>query len=149
MRGKTILVSGGFGRLGWNLVNSIITKGGKVVVADVQDAIAVDKMQCLPRDSAIYVSTDVTKKEEIVNAIEQAKLKFGGLNAAVHCAYPMSDDWGTPFEDVEIENLSVDLTNQLCGTILFAQQVIKHFLENGGGSLVHISSILGVSAPKF
>ena len=142
-------MSGGLGRLGWSLVKSIIAEGGKVVVADVQDGIAVDKMKDLPRNSALYVSTDVTKKEQIVNAIDQARKKFGGFNAAVHCAYPTSAGWGTSFEDLEVENLALDLTNQLGGTILFAQQVIRYFVENGGGSLVQISSILGVSAPKF
>ena len=53
------------------------------------------------------------------------------------------------FEDLKSEGLSEDLFSQLGGAILFSQQVISYFREQGKGNLIHISSIHGISAPKF
>jgi len=39
--------------------------------------------------------------------------------------------------------------NQLGGAILFSQQILRVFERQGYGNLIHISSIQGVSAPKF
>ena len=38
---------------------------------------------------------------------------------------------------------------QLGGAILFSQKILGYFLEQGGGDLIHISSVQGVQAPKF
>ena len=57
--------------------------------------------------------------------------------------------WGNSLERLQIENLNYDLTKQLGGAIIFSQKILKHFEKNNGGSLVHISSIQGVRAPKF
>jgi NAD(P)-dependent dehydrogenase (short-subunit alcohol dehydrogenase family) len=75
--------------------------------------------------------------------------KFGKIDAAVHCAYPTSSNWGTRFEDLLPENLEENLFNQLGGAIIFSQRVIHHFREQNYGNLVHISSIHGLVAPKF
>ena len=32
---------------------------------------------------------------------------------------------------------------------MFSQKILRHFNNNGGGSLVHLSSIQGIRAPKF
>ena len=42
-----------------------------------------------------------------------------------------------------------DIQNQLGLAIIFSQKIIKYFLRQGNGNLIHISSIQGISAPKF
>ena len=67
----------------------------------------------------------------ILNRIESLKdfikvglQKFGHIDAAVHCSYPRSPQWGTRFEDLQPEWLKEDLFNQLGGAILFSQKII-------------------------
>ena len=52
-------------------------------------------------------------------------------------------------EQLKEENLSEDLTRQLGGAILISKYIINELIKVEGGSIVHISSIQGVSAPKF
>ena len=75
--------------------------------------------------------------------------KYGGLDAAVHCAYPRSSGWGAKFGELTEANLSEDLCLQMGGTILFAQTVLSYFLRKQQGNLILVSSIQGVAAPKF
>jgi len=41
------------------------------------------------------------------------------------------------------------LTNQLAGTIIFCQRIIKYFHRVKKGNLILISSIQGIQSPKF
>ena len=54
-----------------------------------------------------------------------------------------------PYIDLNIEIITQDLKMQLAASIIFSQKVIKYFESQGYGNLIHISSIQGLSAPKF
>ena len=62
--------------------------------------------------------------------IQSGEEKFGRINAAVHCAYPVSKQWGAPLEDLKSSELSEDLFSQLGSAIIFSQQIISYFKEN-------------------
>ena len=47
-----------------------------------------------------------------------------------------------------LENLFKDLNMQLGSAIIFSQKVLEFFKNNGGGDLIHVSSIQGIQAPK-
>ena len=67
------------------------------------------------------------------------------------CAWsiPTKQKWGCKLEQLEENNLFEDLSRQLGGAIMISKYVINELLKHEGGSLVHISSIQGVRAPKF
>ena len=89
------------------------------------------------------------KKEDLMLLTELAFQKFGKIDAAIHSSYPKSKSWGTSFENLEFENLKDDLASHLGGALIFSQIMIKYFLRQKYGNLIHISSIQGVSTPKF
>ena len=64
-------------------------------------------------------------------------------------AYPRTENWGTPFEKLEMGDIKENLKLQLGGAILFSQRMMKHFVSQGHGNFIHMSSIMGVVAPKF
>ena len=149
LKDKVILVTGGAGRIGSAFCEGIVKNRAKVVIGDIsleQGRILEKK---LSTSSAFFVETDVKNIDSIKNLIEEAEKKFGKVNSAVHCAYPVSKQWGASLEDIKPKELSEDLFSQLGSAILFSQQIIKYFRENKGGNLIHISSIQGISAPKF
>ena len=67
----------------------------------------------------------------------------------IHCAYPKTKDWGKTFENLNYKSLSKNLSLQLGGSILLSKQIIKIFRKQSYGNLILLSSIQGVSAPKF
>lgn len=148
LRNQVILVSGGAGRLGACFSREIVRSGGRVVIADNDEKAGTELCSQLGNDSALFTA-DLTVPSEIDRAIEFALSCFGQCNGAVYSAYPRSAGWGTPFEELEPRYLFEDLNLQLGGTILFAQRIFRHFLAHSGGSLVLVSSIQGIAAPKF
>ncbi len=149
LEGKTVLVTGCSGRIGAELCKAIVDRQGCVVNLDV--VAPSEEILKTISDSGryLYVTGDTGEPAGIVHAINEAVQRFGQLDAAVHCAYPTSSQWGASFDELEPEALREDLYQQLGGAILFSQKVISFFRKQGWGNLIHVSSIQGISAPRF
>ncbi len=153
LAGKNLLITGGAGRIGSATATSALAEGAKVVLADISTERLENFVSSLPtscRSQVHAITADVTSEAGIKVLIDQANSEIGPLTSAVHSAYPISAGWGTTFEELKSSFLNEDLTCQLGGAILFSQQILRHFQSNDiKGDLVHISSIQGISAPKF
>ena len=150
LENKVVLITGAAGRLGSAFSKGIIENNGKVIISDISSEKGSLLEKELSSPNAVFVQGDTTDLDSINELILKSANCFGEpINSAIHCAYPTSESWGSKFEDLVPEDLARDLFSQLGGAILFSQQIISHFLDHGGGDLVHISSIQGVSSPKF
>lgn len=146
---RVVLVTGAAGRIGAAIARGVVSEGGQVALVDV-DAPALDELEAeLSPANSLRIHADATDPGEVASCIGGVLDRFGKLDAAVHSAYPRSSGWGTPFEGLKPEFLNEDLSRHLGGAILFSQQVINHFMRQGWGNLVHVSSIQGVRAPRF
>ena len=152
LKNKVVIITGAAGRIGSATAEKLLKNGANVVLADInQDNL--DRLHSSLLQKKIGKLTlfrcDITLESEINNLLNYTCDFFGGINAAVHCAYPISIGWGTKFEEIKSENLFKDLNMQLGSAIIFSQKVLEYFKYNGGGDLIHVSSIQGIQAPKF
>jgi len=147
--GKTILATGATGRLGTAFAKSIVASGGRVFLVDLNKEKGEKLVTELGQEQAQFLATDITNVTGIQQSIKASIEYFGKVDAVVHAAYPRSLGWGATLEKLQPEHLFEDLSKQLGGAILLSQQVIQQFQKQGGGHLIHISSIQGISAPKF
>ncbi|KQU23095.1 3-hydroxyacyl-CoA dehydrogenase [Peribacillus sp. FSL K6-1552] len=79
------VVTGGASGLGAATVRNIIKKGGKAVIFDLSEENGVKMVEELG-DSVIFIKTDVTSEESVLEALEQGIEKFGSINTIVNCA---------------------------------------------------------------
>ncbi|WP_404449663.1 3-hydroxyacyl-CoA dehydrogenase [Sutcliffiella horikoshii] len=79
------LVTGGASGLGEATVRKIVSRGGKAVVADLSENRGEILKQELG-DSILFVKTDVTKEEDVYNALNNGIQTFGYINTVVNCA---------------------------------------------------------------
>jgi len=146
---KVILITGGAGRIGSALTKELINQKCKIVLGDI-DIIKLKKLKNSFNTNNIEVfKSNITKDKDIDGLINFALKKFKTIDAVVHCAYPKSKNWGKKFENLKEKSLKEDLSNQLGGTIIFCQKIIKYFLKSKKGNLILISSIHGIQSPKF
>ncbi len=80
------VVTGGVSGLGFAVAQSLVSKGGKAVLFDVNDDKAADAVAALGADNAMYLRTDVTDEASVQASLAKAKEFLGGLNVAVNCA---------------------------------------------------------------
>ncbi len=149
IKNKVILVTGACGRIGTSIVEEFINNGNFLILMDQNEERLCKLSKNYSKENHLIYQGDIVNKNDLDNCIQKSFKSFGRIDAAVHAAYPKSIGWGTRFEDLKIENLSEDLKNHLGGAIIMSQRIIKFFLEQGYGQLIHISSIQGVSSPKF
>ncbi|MFD6439196.1 3-hydroxyacyl-CoA dehydrogenase [Peribacillus sp. NPDC060186] len=79
------VVTGGASGLGAATVRNIINKGGKAVIFDLSEENGAKMVEELG-DSVLFIKTDVTSEESVLEALEQGIEKFGNINAVVNCA---------------------------------------------------------------
>ena len=146
---KVILVTGACGLLGQQTVQEIVEQNGYVLATDTNTEKATKLFHTLPSKQVKFSPMDITEADSIDRAIAVGVKKFGSVDGCVNSAYPRTAAWGTPFEELELEDLQENLKLQLGGAIILSQRMMKHFVEQGHGNLIHISSIMGIVAPKF
>jgi NAD(P)-dependent dehydrogenase (short-subunit alcohol dehydrogenase family) len=146
---KTIIVTGGAGRIGSALAADLIKYGHKVLLGDINNSKLLKIKKKLNSKNIETFQGDLATKNNIDRFIKFGVRKFKNIDAAVHCSYPTSKKWGARLEDLEEIHLKNDLQNQLGGSIIFSQRIMKYFLKQKKGNLILISSIQGIQAPKF
>ena len=149
MDNKVVLITGACGLIGESLVIGLKNKNYKLVLIDNNKEKMENLKSKINNEGFLFLNTDILVNGSIDSCIEKAHKKFGKIDCAIHAAYPKSKGWGSKFEDLKEHYLMEDIQNQLGLAILFSQKIIKYFLRQGNGNLIHFSSIQGISAPKF
>lgn len=140
LKDKVIIVTGGSGLLGKAFINELKQEGAITINADIS----------VSTDLALgNYRVDITKAEDISNAVEEIFQYFGRIDGLVNNAYPRTKDWGAKFEDIKPESWSLNVEMQMNSYFVFCQEVLKKMDLQASGSIVNIASIYGVVGNDF
>lgn len=146
---KTIIVVGAAGRLGSVIFDAALESGANIVAVDQSDSV-LQAFEKKGGDRVLAMVGDITSKESVQDVIAAAVSRFGSVDGAVNTAYPRNNHYGRHFFDVTYEDFCENLSLHLGGYFLFMQQCAKYATdEKKSFSLVNMSSIYGVMAPRF
>lgn len=140
LKDKIIIVTGGSGLIGKELVSDINRKGGKAINADIG-------VETNLQSGTIRM--DITSDQSIQNGIDQIVAEFGRIDGLVNNAYPRTKDWGTRFEDIDPQSWRVNIDIQLNSYFVCSQKVLKFMAAHNRGAIVNITSIYGVVGNDF
>ena len=143
LAGKTAIVSGGAHGMGAVESRLLARKGAKVVIADIRDddGRRVEAEINEAGGESVYVPTDVISEASWVNVVEEAVSRFGRLDVLVNNAGISSR--AVPDED-SLESWTRIMDVNARGVFLGTKRAIEQMRQNGGGSIVNISSIAGL-----
>ncbi len=85
IRDRVFIVTGGGSGLGAATGRMIAAEGGRVVLADVNEAAGREVAASLG-EQAVFVRTDVTQESDGQAVVDEALSRFGGLHGLVNCA---------------------------------------------------------------
>lgn len=147
LNGKNVIVTGGANGIGAEIVKKCAENGACVMIGDVVDDRGEAHAASL-REKGYRVGfchLDVSDIESWKACAKKAKDEFGVLNGLVNCAALSCS--GQRLEDMDIQYdwyklIEVDLT----GPFLGIHTVIPYLKEAGGGSIVNIGSVGGLTA---
>ncbi len=148
LTGKVAVVTGSSRGIGRSIAKVMAEAGAKVVVSSrkVESCEAVAKEIDSDGGEAIAVACNVSDKVQVSNLIKEAHAQLGPVdilvcNAAANPAYgPMAE-----IEDRAIEKI---FTTNVQGPAWLINLVTPHMAESGGGSIILLSSIAGLTGSK-
>jgi len=141
---KVAIITGAAGGMGKADAILFAKEGAKVAITDLQE----DKIQEVVKEivesggEAIGFAQDVSSEEDWIRIVKETVERFGKIdilvnNAGISSAIPMLDMTVAQWE----KTMSINVT----GTFLGQKHVIPHMINNGGGSIINISSIAGLT----
>jgi NAD(P)-dependent dehydrogenase (short-subunit alcohol dehydrogenase family) len=142
--GHTALITGANGGLGSHFAQTLAKAGAKVAIAARRtESLREVEEEIRSAGGQVHaIALDVTKRESVAQAFEQAAEALGPItvvvnNAGIAVTKPLlehtEDDWN--------EVIGVNLT----GAWRVAQEAARHMVQHQrGGSIVNIASILGL-----
>ncbi|MBF0594725.1 MAG: SDR family oxidoreductase [Candidatus Omnitrophica bacterium] len=149
LKGRKVIVTGGLGLIGGEVVEALAQAGARVVVADIND----DKGRAREKKLAsggevIYRRFDITDLPGMQHNIAAMVKDIGGLDVLVNTAYPRTKDWGNAVEDVSVESWRQNVDWQLNSYALSAKYAAEHMKANGG-SIILFGSTYGIVGGQF
>ncbi len=145
LEGKVVLLSGGASGIGAATARLVVREGGKAVLADLDEA----RGRALAAElgpAALFVPLDVIREETWQTAVAATVDAFGGLHGLLNAA---GIGVRNTIEDCSLADYRrVNDINSL-GTFLGCQSVLPAMKQSGGGSIVNISSVLGLRGASY
>lgn len=139
IKDKIIVITGGGGLLGSQMVKTFREEGARVIAADLKFSV----------DHEDNFLIDITDETSIKTAVQTIVSKYGRIDGWVNNAYPRTKDWGNKLEDIAIDSWRQNVDMHLNGYFLCCQIVLMQMKEQGFGSLINLSSIYGLVGPDF
>lgn len=142
--GKVVLITGASSGFGHHFAPALARQGAKVVVAArrrdpllaLEEQIEANGSKCLA------VAMDVTNRDSVKAAFDQAEATFGRVDVIVNNA-GVGDS--NPMLDVSEEEWDKVMDTNLKGAFNVSQEGARRMnIQGGGGSIINIASVLGL-----
>lgn len=149
LTGKTVLVAGGAGWLGWEVSRTVAELGARVVIASrnvesCQEACARLESE-FPGTQTFATQLDLTDKASIAECVEQSVSRFGGIDVLVTCAWSgKKNSW----DSITDEDWDYDIEVCLNGVFRLIKAATPA-LKASRGVILTIGSMYGHVAPDY
>jgi len=138
--GKTALITGGAGSIGFASATALAGEGARVMLIDLNEGDLQAAIARLPADRAGYVVADVTRPESVQRYVDATVARFGKIDVV----FSNAGNIGTiaPIEDYPLDVFQSVLDVHVVGAFLACKYAVPQM--NDGGSIIITSSIVGV-----
>ncbi len=140
LNNNIIIVTGGSGLLGKEIINNIRLNNGIPINLDIKCENNLEKGT---------INCDVTDSKSIKKSIGKILDHYGKINGLVNNAYPRTKDWLNKLEDVSDESFSKNIDIQLSHVFKISKPVLEIMKNQKSGSVVNIASIYGMVGNDF
>jgi len=144
LKNRVALVTGGGRGIGAACAATLAQAGASVAVLDIDAASAEARARKLRASGgrALAVSCDVTDATALERAIARVIEELGGLDVLVNNA---GSAVRIPAIEVPLEDWRKVIELNLTAVFSCARLAARHMLAHGGGAIVNIASIMGLS----
>ncbi len=150
LENKVAIISGGSRGMGAFEAALFVQEGAKVIIGDVRDEEGRDLAKHIG-SNAVYMHLDVTSERDWAAVVKEATDRYGKLDILVNNAGVSAR--GT-IEETSVDDWDRVMRINSKGVFLGTRAAIPDMRKSGGGSIINISSQLGLvgmaeSSPQY
>ena len=150
LENKVAIISGGSRGMGAFETALFVQEGAKVIIGDVRDEEGRDLAKHIG-SNAVYMHLDVTSERDWAVVVKEATDRYGKLDILVNNAGVSAR--GT-IEETSVDDWDRVMGINAKGVFLGTRAAIPEMRKSGGGSIINISSQLGLvgmaeSSPQY
>lgn len=146
--GKVGIVTGAASGIGLAIAEAFAKEGANVTIADLNEEggkEAVEVIQKLGRD-AIFVKTNIGKREDCKRLIDETVKKFGRIDFLVNNAGLQNV---SPIVDFPEDKWDLLIGVMLTGPFLCTKYALPYMIRQKSGRIINMSSIHGLIGAKY
>lgn len=157
LKDKVVVITGGAGFLGSQYVSAILEANGIAVVLDTDaDAIGILEgatKDLTPDNRLLCFCTDVADRTAVTDVFHEVVDSYGRVDALINNAainpqvIGSSIDNVSDFESFSCQQWDAEIRVGLTGPFICSQIFGKHMAANQKGTIINISSDLGIIGP--
>lgn len=144
IKGKVVVVTGASSGLGEATVRHLASKGANVVLGARRE----DRLQKISEEinaegngKATYITTDVTKKDDVQALVNKAVTDFGKIDVMVNNAGLMSI---APMAETKVDEWDRMIDINVKGVLYGIAAALPEFQKQSSGHFINLSSVAGV-----
>lgn len=150
LENKTAIITGAGQGIGYAIAEAFLEAGARVAICDINPETTPQAAQTLNdrfgEERAISIITDVTKQESIHHMAETALAAWGHIDILVNNAGITSTK---QIFDMSNEDFTRVLDINLMGPFMAIREIGPIMKEQGGGSIINTSSMVGTYGGKM
>jgi NAD(P)-dependent dehydrogenase (short-subunit alcohol dehydrogenase family) len=140
LTGKSAIVTGAGGGLGFAFAEALARAGARVTIADINAGAAREAATRLaPQGGALAVAVDVSDEASVQAMVEEVVAAQGGVDILVNNAAIYAGLKRKPFFEITADEWDRVMSVNVKGSFLCAKAAYPH-LKVGGGKIVNIAS---------
>lgn len=139
LTGKVALVTGGGSGIGAAIAKLFVSEGANVTISGRRDDVLKATADSIGATACVC---DVSDDAQVAAMVKQVAKDFGGLDILVNCAGISGPVMNA--EDMDMQAFDDTLRINVRGTILPTKYAIPLLKQRGGGSIVNMSSLMGL-----
>jgi len=143
---KIIALIGATGILGTEYAKLLAKAGAKLAIGDIEFTKCEDLAKIIRSEygtECIAIKMDNTDETLITNFFDEVLSNYGKLDVLINNAQVKPEGFYAPFEIYSKTTLMKVLDGNLAGVVIASQQACTHFIKQGRGNIINISSIYG------
>jgi len=147
--GKTILITGGAGGLGFTMTEVLLKNKANVVMLDIAADAGNKKLEDLKQagyDAVSFMQIDVTEEEDWKRVVDNTVERYGKIDVLVNNA---GINIRKPIEEMNISEWNTMMSVNTGSVFLGCKYVIPIMKKQGGGAIINTSSVCGLVGHKY
>jgi 3-oxoacyl-[acyl-carrier protein] reductase len=144
LTGRIAVVTGGARGIGYAIAERLLEEGAKVAFCAVhQDSVDAAAARLQLKGDVVGVAADVSKPDDVRHLLAVAHARFGRIDILVNNAGIRTFKSVLELDPADWDRM---LGVNLSGPYYCSHEVLPFFMQQGGGDIVHISSLSSTSA---